>query len=317
MRVLFLAASALLLSGCASTPPAAESPQDTSASLADPRGVEVYDGRNGSVVLWEDLVAEAAAADVVVIGEIHGHPLGLGVAAALWEDVLARSPGAVLSMEFFERDEQSRLDEYLQGVVDEPAFLKRTARSSGNYPPGHRAMVEAARAAGRPVIAANAPRPHARLARTDGFDRLRALTPEQRRNFRIPDALPGGRYREKFFELMGGMAASHDPGAPADAAEWNDRAESFFRAQSLWDWTMAESVALALGRGERPVVHVVGQFHSDFDGGLLQSLRAMAPGATVVTLSVVDDTTIALRDEDRGRADFVVYVGPASAAFSD
>jgi uncharacterized iron-regulated protein len=50
--------------------------------------------------------------------------------------VLSKADKAALALEFFERDEQTRLDEYLAGVTDEAAFKKRTARTDGNYPPG-------------------------------------------------------------------------------------------------------------------------------------------------------------------------------------
>jgi uncharacterized iron-regulated protein len=88
------------------------------------------------------------------------------------------------------------------------------------------------------------------------------------------------------------------------------RLENGFRAQSLWDWTMAESIADALDARNAPVVQVVGRFHSDFRGGLIEALEKMRPGTRIVTISTIDETWGVLRDEDRGRADFVVYVGP-------
>jgi uncharacterized iron-regulated protein len=292
------------LIGCAAAPRG-------QAVEADVRSLPMYRG-SGEPVSWADLVEAAAGADVVIIGENHGHPVGLPFAARLWDEVLARSSDAALSLEFFERDEQSRLDEYLQGVVDEATFRRRTGRTGSNYPPAHREMVEAARASGRPVIASNAPRPLVRLARTDGYDRLRGLSAAQRLMFRLPDALPEGRYREDFFELMvrkpeGGGGR---PGHGHDTSE-QERVEAMFRSQSVWDWTMAESIARALENGTRPVVHVVGRFHSDFDGGLVQALREMRPGARVVVVSVVDATPAGLKDDDSGRGQFVVYVGPA------
>src|SRR4029079_18353147 len=114
---------------------------------------------------------------VVFLGENHGHPLGLATADELFEDVLAREPNAALSLEFFERDEQSRLDDYLTGVSDVAALEKSSERTPGNFPPGHRAMVEAAKRAGRPVHAANAPWQYTTLARKEGYERLAQLTP--------------------------------------------------------------------------------------------------------------------------------------------
>lgn len=315
-----LACSAL--AGACSGPHSTASTQKTVSPVlvtgAPARAVPVVHGADGRAATWDELVSAAASADVVILGENHGHALGLSVAAAVWEDVLARSPRtdrAALAMEFIERDEQAHLDDYLTGVVDEAAFVKATGRTDSNYPPGHRAMVEAARARGRPVIAANAPRVYVRLARTEGFEKLATLTDEQRRLFVAPrpDQLPppGSKYRDDFNNVMGLTSAAEAEAQPERAAA----IDAMFRAQSVWDWTMADSVARAVAAGDAPVVLVVGRFHSDFDGGLVQALRTLRPGVSIVTISFVDSAPgQPVRDEDRGRAGFVVYVGEAKSA---
>jgi hypothetical protein len=73
---------------------------------------------------------------------------------------------------------------------------------------------------------------------------------------------------------------------------------------------MADSIATALGAGNTPVCHVVGRFHEDFRGGLVQALEKLRPGAKIVTVSFVDEWSDTLRDEDKDRADYVIYVGP-------
>lgn len=268
----------------------------------DPRhAVAIYRGDTGQRAGWEELVSAAADADAVMIGETHGHPLGLAFAASLWEDVLARTDRAALSLEFIERDSQVHLDDYLAGLTDEEQFRKASGRTPGNYPDGHRAMVEAAKRAGRPVIASNAPRRYVRIARTSGYDRLASLTPEQRRLFVIPAEMPSGRYREEFFRLMSGMGDASHSG--------KEMVEAIFWSQSLWDATMADAVADALAQGNRPVVQVIGRFHTDFEGGTVQLLRRARPGVRILTLSVADSTGPSLADTDLGRADFVIYAG--------
>lgn len=305
VRSVFLAfLAALVLVGCAAAPRAQPAPPPP----PDPRGVTILSGEDGSRVAWSHFCAAAALSEVVMIGETHGHPLGLAAAAALWEDLLAIVGDSALSLEFFERDAQTGLDDYLLGITDRDAFEKATGRGPGNYPEGHRAMVEAARSASVPVVAANAPRRYVRIARREGYERLRQLTDEQRRLFRIPDELPQTRYRDDFMSLMTvGGAAAH---GSADAAERERAAAEMFRSQVLWDWTMAESIARALEGHWRPVVHVVGRFHSDFRGESVRALELLRPGVRVLTVSFVAAASDSLREEDRGRADFVVYVGP-------
>jgi uncharacterized iron-regulated protein len=307
----FIVLLALVAGGCAR--PRTEATEPVAAAV-DPRGEVVVDGQGGGAVEWSRLVEACRGAEVVVIGENHGHAVGLTFASALWEDVLAGSVRAGLAMEFFERDEQSRVDEYLAGVVDEAAFRKRMQRTTSNYPEGHRAMVEAAKRAGRPVIAANAPRPLVRLARLEGYERLQGLTPELRRLVRVPDRMPEGRYRDDFVRLLeGGMSGEALKASGAVSAEAVERAGPMLRAQSVWDWTMAESVVRGVEAGNAPVVLVVGRFHSDFGGGLVQAIEALRAGTRVVVVSVVDADSRELREEDRGRGAFVVYVGESGS----
>ncbi len=277
----------------------------------------------GEATTLDAVADEAARVDAVLVGENHGHPLGLQTAADLWSKVIERAPHAALAMEFIERNEQAALDDYLAGIGDEAAFKKATGRTEGNYPPGHRAMVEAAKAKGLPVIAANAPRRYVRLARSEGFDRLRALSSEQARLFRVPDALPTGAYRAEFDEVM---ATPHEkgPNAPPETPEEKQaRLDSTFRSQSTWDWTMGESVARAIGERRTPTLLVVGRFHIERhgggdgsardEGGTTQALRALSPGVRVLTVLFVDAWPEGrqLRPEDASRADVLVYVGPS------
>lgn len=321
---LALAFTLSALSGCAATRPGDGARPDPIAAQQrtleslDPSTLTTIDGVTGEPLTWSEVVERAAEADVVFIGEMHGHPVGLAAAAALFDEVVALTPhSAALSMEFFERDEQAALDDYLTGVTDEEAFREAARRTNGNYPPGHRAMVEVARSAGVPVYAANAPRQYVRLARLEGFERLEELTPEQRRLFTIPGELSEGRYRDRFFEIMGGMRGHSDEGdselteeeRAAKEAEQREMILSFFRSQNVWDATMAETIAWALEDGRHPIVHVVGQFHSDFAGGTVERLRALAPEARILTISMVNTAAPAMRTKDKERADVLIHVG--------
>ncbi len=292
----------VLVGACAAVAPVPSAPK---VELA-PREVKLFRG-DGAAATWSELVEAASAAEVVFIGENHGHPLGLASAAALFEDVLARSDKASLSLEFFERDEQSRLDDYLSSVSDAATLERRTQRSEGNFPPGHRAMVELAKAKSRPVHASNAPRQYVRIVSQKGYEPLAKLSWEQRRLFRIPDELLSGRYRDDFDRIM--TPSGRDP----KAADEQARLARVFRSQQMWDWTMAESVFLALQRDEAPVVQVIGRFHSDFRGGTVQALERLRPGTRALVVSYVnEDAPAALPADDAGRGDFVLYVGPSA-----
>lgn len=258
---------------------------------------------DGAELSPSQVVAAMAVSDAVLIGEHHTHPRGLGLAADLFETLLAgpASANAALALESLGRDKQAPLDAWLRGEIDEAAFRAAAGLEGAHkFPDGHRRMVAAAQAKGRPVIAANAARELVKRARLEGLEPLRALGPEEQALIEVPDELTEGTYHSQFTQLMG----SH---AGVDAAT----IEGFYRAHNVWDATMAGSVARAIAAELRPVVLVVGSFHVDGEGGLVQRLRAAAPAAKVLRLSVVAEDAERLRAEDRGRAEVVAYVGPA------
>lgn len=244
----------------------------------------------------EHMVARAREADVVFVGEIHGHPRGLAFAAELYESLVRGGARAPLSMEFLERDVQPDIDAFLAGEIDETTFRSR-ARQGDAYALGHGRMIRDARDAKLPVIAANAPRAYAKRARLEGYDALRKLPDPERVLFAIPEALPTGSYVTSFRALMGGGDAHAGHTIDVDA---------FFRAQALWDATMAESVSRASIAG-KPVVHVVGRFHVENDGGLVQLLHRSSPKLRTFVVAMLE------REDEvtPGRADAMVVVGEA------
>lgn len=293
--------------GCASSPrvePAAE----PSPAPAAPELAPLVLGESGREVSMSEAASRAASADVVVVGELHGHPVGLPTAAALFEEIVRLSPRTALGLEFYERDDQVHLDDYLGGITDEAAFREAVGKPADQD--SHRPLIETAKDAGLRVWALNAPRRYVRLARTEGFGAYDEMTAEQRRLVSVPESLTEGRYAETFYELMGSMGG-HGEGSSGEGP--SEMAVSFFRSQNVWDATMADSAVAALDAGARPLVIVVGRFHSDFEGGLVERLRERAPGARVLTLSVLDAEMADVPGEDAGRADVLMLAGPMPA----
>lgn len=272
--------------------------------------VRFFDGRTGKRLFDFQVFDNATHADAVLFGELHGHLVGLPVAAAIWEDMLAvrdRDETPALLLEFFERDQQLAIDEYLGGMIEEEDFIKESGRSASNFPEGHQAMFNATKDAGGVVIAANAPRRYVRLARTEGYDHLRAMSPAQRDTFVLPRGDGPQAYRDRFIELMGGPDMMHGDSGPED----------FLRSQLVWDATMADSVATALKAGHEPVALVIGRFHVEFDGATRHYLERLRPGADVLSIVMVDRWSEELAEEDMGRGNIVVYVGPVERSDED
>ncbi|MDF1797972.1 MAG: ChaN family lipoprotein [Planctomycetota bacterium] len=268
--------------------------------------VLVFDGREVTRLERAALLERVRDADVVLIGELHGHPVGLPFAAELFERAIRHEPSSALALEFLARDTQHLVDAYLADLIDWDSMVAGMAGSAASSPEPHRPMIESAKAAGVPVLAANSPRIYTRAASKLGYGTLSALSSSQRRLFDVPPVMPGGAYEQGFYDLMGGHMGGH--GAPEDGP--SDALRGSFRAQALWDGTMAATVSRVLGQGHAPVFLVVGQYHCDHDGGTLQVLRNLNPEAKILVVSVSASWSDVLLEEDRGRADCIAYVGP-------
>ncbi|MFG0285556.1 MAG: ChaN family lipoprotein [Phycisphaerales bacterium JB039] len=285
-----LTGAALLLAACAST-----------GTAEAPKPAPQIREASGAELAFQRLVDDALAADVIIVGEEHDNEAAQALAADLWDsilDVYAQSSSDTLSpalcLEFFERDEQLVLDDYLDGLIDrESEFKRESGRTSGNYPEGHRRMVEASKEAGVPVFGANAPRRYARYAGDNGYDALREQAEGRQALFIIPDQMPPEDYRERFFAIMEPMMEAHGGEDP-------DAIEGFYLSQVLKDATMADAVADAVLAGYQPVLLVVGRFHSDHNGATVSYLRAALPEARILTLSVTRE------EEDEPAADVVI-----------
>lgn len=321
-----LCAASALMVGCSTTSKVHDAVDEAAMIRDQARSVTIRRGDGSGVASWEDVVADMASADVVLFGEMHGHELGLAVARELWEDILVSSPDAVLAMEFYERDQQIALDDYLSGVTNREQFEKAARKDKGNNPAGHIGMIEAAKDAGRPVIAANAARRYVTMARKEGYDRLGELSELQKGMFDLPIGDQEGGYKDRFMKWMG-EPVGHDN---------SDVAKGMFRGQSVWDATMGASVAQGTRMGS-PVGLVVGLFHVQFGNeaggsGLIDQVRLYARRdlgrelriVTIIQLARDDQALFRGRDavvdedgeeieeadeSDFGISDYVVYVG--------
>lgn len=284
----------------------------------EPRRLPMFLGRDGAPVDWDGLMRAVAWADVVILGEQHDDALGHAVQLAIVEDALARWPRSVVSMEMLERDEQVLVDDYFDDVLDAASLARLTFSESwageGSWFAWYQPIIDAAKHAGSRVVAANAPRRYVRLARTEGYEQLQSLPPSRRKYFDVPGALPEGAYRQRFFEVMSHGESGDEEEGDSEAgghpiARNTDHLLPIFRSQLVWDATMAASIARAKRSGATKVLHLVGQFHSDFDGGLVIELRKRLPGARILVISMQRDDAVTLLDHDRGRADIVIYTG--------
>lgn len=278
---------------------AAVAPAPAPEAATAPRMV-LRHGQSGREVPWSTVESLVQRSDVIFFGEYHDDPAGAAFERRLWQSLTGqRGRGArpaTLAMEFIERDTQPVLDAYLAGTLPEADFVKQ-ARQGPGYAAAHRPLIEHAKAVGRPVLAANAPRPLVtayRKQQAPYAEWLGTLTEAQRATLPRSTSTPDDAYKAKFVELMGG-----------------ERAGAIFKAQALWDDAMAEAVAdrRAAHPAER-VLLVVGAFHVQGRLGTVTKFRERRPGDRVAIIAMAhgEDEALGLPADMRGEADLVLVV---------
>ncbi|MDZ4082908.1 MAG: ChaN family lipoprotein [Bdellovibrionales bacterium] len=284
-RIFNLGRNSLILSvtvsilgfGCA--PKSGSSPQPPS-KLEDGEVVQtgqlprvgLLEGGNLKSITVESLVSRVEAGGVLVLGELHGNQTHYLRQKAALTALKANGRCTVsVGLEFLSWVHQASVDDYFDGKLAEPDFLK-AAEWGGNPFADYRDQALFPRATGGRLIALNAPRTLTGAISKRGIENLSA---EELRL--MPPGFELGRkeYRERFDAIMGGHV-------PAQALE------RYFAAQSTWDETMAWQVAEFLAANPTHCVAViVGDFHVNFGGGLPDRLRARGL-KNVVTISQVD-----------------------------
>lgn len=268
----------------------------------------VFDSGSKRFIDFEQLAARAAAVDFVFFGEEHDNADTHWLEFALLQAIGRRRPTATVAMEMFERDVQSRVDDYLAGRTSEDDFLSNS-RPWPRYRDHYRGLVEFSRNHQWAVVASNVPRRLASLVGRRGLGALDTLPDQERPLFAAERRCEAkGDYFKRFSAEMSGMT-SHggtDTSAVAKAAQ----IQRIYEAQCLKDETMAESVVRSWSPGGL-VIHYNGSFHSDYRLGTAERVARRLPDAKRLVISaipVANLDSIAPTKHDRKRADILVFV---------
>src|ERR1041385_1718974 len=93
----------------------------------------VFDTSRKAFTDFEMMLADAAKADVLFVGEEHDDPNTHQIELALLEGLARRRSGTLtVGLEMFERDVQEPFDHFQMGHMDEQEFLKES-RPWTNY----------------------------------------------------------------------------------------------------------------------------------------------------------------------------------------
>jgi uncharacterized iron-regulated protein len=260
---------------------------------------KIYNTHTQKQVPVEDIISNMDNVDVMFFGEEHNDSTGHQLEYILLKKLVAKYPGkSALSMEMFETDCQTVLNEYLAGLIREKNF-KIDARTWPNYK-DYQPLIEFAKSAQIPVIAANAPARYTNMANRLGLISLQQLDAIAKSWLPpLPIDTATSAYLTKFDQIMGGHASG--PGM------------QMYQAQNLWDATMGWSIAKFLKtHRDNKILQINGGFHSEEKLGAAAQLKHYAPKTRIINIAVYSDDSFDNPDWSKfaQMGDYIIITDP-------
>lgn len=291
--------------------------QNTLFAQLSEKNYKIYCVKTGKEVTLQDIALDMKNYDVLFFGEEHNdsvtHFLEKNMLEQLFE---AYGNNITLSMEMFDRDVQEVMNEYLEGDIKEK-FLIKDARCWSNYR-DYRPMIELAKTHHLAVVCANAPTRYTNLAGRKGQGALNSLPQEAKAWIApLPYDTASGKYYEKLMNLTSHDASPTQPNndttpkPPANVVSMGGF--NLMLAQSLWDATMAYSIADYLHHAkDKKVMQVNGRFHSDERMAVVAQLKKYNPKLKTLVISASTDDSFPTIDwrQYEQIADYIIITDP-------
>jgi uncharacterized iron-regulated protein len=313
----------------------------------DGQHYKIFSVKKNKEVALTELVADMDHFDILLFGEEHNDSVAHHLQKEILELFYNRfGSRTILSLEMFERDVQSVMDEYLNGMIRDRNLIK-DARAWPNYR-DYKPMVEFARDNKLRVVCANAPGRYTNLAGRKGPHALNAVSPYSRKYFApLPYDTASGGYHKKLMDLQASHSQVVTPDSVKSARSDSTKSMvetavkisvsdstktmetdstkatapvtrptdsfSMVAAQSLWDATMAFSIAEAFKKNKTgKVYHVNGRFHSDERYGVYTQLMKYVPKKRIMVLSCSPEKSFPDIEWDnfKYRGDYIIITDP-------
>ena len=256
----------------------------------DKQSYQLFD-KNGKKTTYKKLVATSLENDVVLFGEYHNNSVVHWLQLELTKD-LAEKTDLVLGAEMLEADNQTQLNQYLKGEINQKA-LDTLARLWNNYKTDYKPLVDFAKEKKFDFIATNIPRRYASMVFRKDLVALDSLTTEEKSwiaplPIEFDVNLPG---YQAMMNMQGGHAGDKMP-----------------KAQAIKDATMAYFINK--NRKENSIfVHYNGTYHSDNNEGINWYLKKYNLETKILTIATVEQKDISkLESEHYNKADFILVI---------
>lgn len=227
----------------------------------------------GAVEISRGLLADMAAADVVLLGEVHDNPDHHAVQAAA---VAALRPGAMV----WEMLSPQTAARFRSGWLDDPQHRAQALEWAQAGWPGFDMYLPIMRAAdGVPVYGGLVPREVAQAVMEQG---LAVVFGSDAAEYGLMIPLS----KERQAEREADQARAHCDALPPDMLPL------MVDVQRLRDAVLARAAVRAAGRHGGPVVVITGNGHARSDRGVPEVLRRVRPGLRVFALGQSEDGAI-------------------------
>lgn len=251
---------------------------------------QLYD-KEGQKTTYEQLLKATLKTEVLLFGEHHDNSIVHWLQLELTKDVFEKRP-LVLGAEMIEADNQTQLDDYVKGTINQKAF-DSLARLWPNHKTDYKPLVDFAKEKKIAFVATNIPRRYARMVSKQGFEVLDTLSVAEKAWIApLPIAydknLPG---YVNMMEMMGEHASENMP-----------------KAQAIKDATMAYFIVENLKK-DTVFIHFNGTYHSDNFEGIFWYLKKANQKLKILTIAMVTQVDISkLEKEHLAKADFILVV---------
>jgi uncharacterized iron-regulated protein len=241
---------------------------------------------------FDALVNAAASHQLIFFGELHNNSMAHWLQLQLLKKLQPTNEQFMLAGEFFERDDQLTIDEWMAGWMSDKTF-ESEVKLWNNYQSDYKPLMLFAKATKVPFIASNIPRKYASLVSREGLDGLTKLSPEAKR-YIAPLPVTVDRSIPSYAAMRDMMHGS------------SMNLDYMIDAQAIKDATMAYSLQEFLTKGHQ-ILHINGSYHSNDYEGIVWYIRQLYPKLSIMTINTIEQANLDSIDEKtRKSADFII-----------
>lgn len=248
----------------------------------------------------QEILQQLAAANVVYLGETHDSLEDHQAQLKIIRELHRQNRKVAIALEMFQRPFQSAIDQYLAGKITEAELIEQTQYNQRwGFPWEYYApILRFAKENQLPVLALNTPTEVTRKVAREG---LESLTAEEKQHIPAPSEIrtDNAEYRQILLEIY----QQHASGGHGSSAGF----DRFFLAQTLWDETMAETIAQFITvKPNYQVVVLAGKGHIAYGYGIPSRVARRLSSRKLLQRSVLFfSASDSLLSTDRAIADFI------------